>query len=217
MVIFNNCIGYYNYHSRRYSVLEYETCSYPDSKVHGANMGPTWVLSAPDGPHVGPMSLAIRLHIATISSLIILLYTFLFNIYQICHICIGSTLNCLYSFQRIYRYIMIDRRAIKLNKPWWSDVPAAQYLHILISRGRIVSTSVVLMQFQCKLMMIYQIHFMFSIENMFMFSVENINCIWDIIIIYRSKPGHGWQSCIPNFRVIELAANIYFTNTHLCS
>ena len=32
----------------------------PDSKVHGANMGPTWVLSAPDGPHVGPMNLAIR-------------------------------------------------------------------------------------------------------------------------------------------------------------
>ena len=32
----------------------------PDSQVHGANMGPTWVLSAPDGPHVGPMYLAIR-------------------------------------------------------------------------------------------------------------------------------------------------------------
>ena len=32
---------------------------YPDSKVHGANMGPIWVLSAPDGPHVGPMNLAI--------------------------------------------------------------------------------------------------------------------------------------------------------------
>ena len=31
----------------------------PDSKVHGANMGPTWDLSAPDGPHVGPMNLAI--------------------------------------------------------------------------------------------------------------------------------------------------------------
>ena len=28
--------------------------------VHGANMGPTWVLSAPDWPHVGPMNLAIR-------------------------------------------------------------------------------------------------------------------------------------------------------------
>ena len=32
----------------------------PDSKVHGVNMGPTWVLSAPDGPHVGPMNLAVR-------------------------------------------------------------------------------------------------------------------------------------------------------------
>ena len=32
---------------------------YPDSKVHGAKMGPTWVLSAPDGPHVDPMNLAI--------------------------------------------------------------------------------------------------------------------------------------------------------------
>ena len=32
---------------------------FPDSKVHGANMGPTWVLSAPDGPHVGPMNFAI--------------------------------------------------------------------------------------------------------------------------------------------------------------
>ena len=32
----------------------------PDNKVHEANMGPTWVLSVPDGPHVGPMNLAIR-------------------------------------------------------------------------------------------------------------------------------------------------------------
>ena len=27
--------------------------SNPESKVNGANMGPTWLLSAPDGPHVG--------------------------------------------------------------------------------------------------------------------------------------------------------------------
>ena len=32
----------------------------PDSKVHGANMGPTWVLASPGGPHVGPMNLVIR-------------------------------------------------------------------------------------------------------------------------------------------------------------
>ena len=37
------------------------TSNNPDSKVHGANMGPTWVLSAPDdGPHAGPMNLANR-------------------------------------------------------------------------------------------------------------------------------------------------------------
>ena len=34
--------------------------TYPYSKVHGANMGLTWVLSAPDWPLVGPMNLAIR-------------------------------------------------------------------------------------------------------------------------------------------------------------
>ena len=33
--------------------------TFPDSKVHGANMGPTWVLSSPGGPHVGPKNLAI--------------------------------------------------------------------------------------------------------------------------------------------------------------
>ena len=32
----------------------------PDSKVHGAYMGPTWVLLDPCGSHVGPMNLAIR-------------------------------------------------------------------------------------------------------------------------------------------------------------
>ena len=37
-----------------------EQSLYPDSKVHGANIRPTWVLSAPDGPHVCPMNLAIR-------------------------------------------------------------------------------------------------------------------------------------------------------------
>ena len=35
---------------------------YPDNKFHGANMGPTWVMSAPDGLHVVPMNLAIRVH-----------------------------------------------------------------------------------------------------------------------------------------------------------
>ena len=32
---------------------------YPDNKIPGANMGHTWVLLAPGGPHVGPMNLVI--------------------------------------------------------------------------------------------------------------------------------------------------------------
>ena len=34
--------------------------SMTDSKVYGGNIGPTWNLSAPDGPHVGSMNLAIK-------------------------------------------------------------------------------------------------------------------------------------------------------------
>ena len=33
--------------------------SIADSKVYGANMGPTWGRQDPDGPHVGPMHFAI--------------------------------------------------------------------------------------------------------------------------------------------------------------
>ena len=32
---------------------------FPDSKVHGANMGPIWGRHDPGGPNVGPMNFAI--------------------------------------------------------------------------------------------------------------------------------------------------------------
>ena len=31
----------------------------PDSKLHGANMGPIWGRQDPGGPHVGPINIAI--------------------------------------------------------------------------------------------------------------------------------------------------------------
>ena len=56
------CVNESPYKMLQWSVLKKTGSIHnvPDSKVHGANMGPTWYLSAPDGPHVGPMNLAIR-------------------------------------------------------------------------------------------------------------------------------------------------------------
>ena len=46
----DTCIGY----TSDNELTNYILCIYvPDSKVYGANMGPTRVLLAPDGPHVG--------------------------------------------------------------------------------------------------------------------------------------------------------------------
>ena len=47
---------------RQYKLTDTDWQKSPDSKIHGANMGPTWVLSAPDGPHVGAINLAIRVN-----------------------------------------------------------------------------------------------------------------------------------------------------------
>ena len=40
-------------------LLSNDSKNHPDSKVHGANMGPNWGRQDPGGPHVGPMNLAI--------------------------------------------------------------------------------------------------------------------------------------------------------------
>ena len=39
--------------------FSYSTVITPDSKVHGANMGPIWGRQDPGWPHVGPINLAI--------------------------------------------------------------------------------------------------------------------------------------------------------------
>ena len=39
--------------------MRYPWSMIPDSKVHGANMGPIWGRQDPGGPHVGHMNLAI--------------------------------------------------------------------------------------------------------------------------------------------------------------
>ena len=42
--------------------MEMKTGTYPNSNVHGVNMGPIWGRQDPGGPHVGPMNLPIWVH-----------------------------------------------------------------------------------------------------------------------------------------------------------
>ena len=64
-IIVNNLIKQINHSnfksSKQYqvSIIQFSHQNNPDSKVHGTNMGPTWVLSAPGRPHVSLMNLAI--------------------------------------------------------------------------------------------------------------------------------------------------------------
>ena len=39
--------------------MDYKQHAYPDSKAHGASMGPIWGRQDPGGPHVGPKNFAI--------------------------------------------------------------------------------------------------------------------------------------------------------------
>ena len=59
----------------------YKKYNGPDNKFHGTNMGPTWVLSAPDEPHVGPMDLAIRRGVCDIEFILIFVQDLYCNIH----------------------------------------------------------------------------------------------------------------------------------------
>ena len=80
----------------------------PDSKVRVANMGPTWVLAAPGGPHVGPMNLAIRACI------------YLANIYgKVVHS--KQWLDDSNSFSAIRHWILFDRVDLIMHYYWFDN------------------------------------------------------------------------------------------------
>ena len=41
------------------NIVSYPRPNFPDSKVHGADMGSIWGRQDPGGPHAGPMNFAI--------------------------------------------------------------------------------------------------------------------------------------------------------------
>ena len=55
--VYVTCSVESSYHGRMGQWINF--CVYPNSKVHGANMGPTWGRQGPGRPHVGPMNLVI--------------------------------------------------------------------------------------------------------------------------------------------------------------
>ena len=54
----------------------YFVIAIPDGRVHVANMGPTWVLSAPGGPMLAPWTLLLRIIIITVIITIITIIVF---------------------------------------------------------------------------------------------------------------------------------------------
>ena len=45
-------------HRKQWDPFPFISFTIPDSKIHGANMGPIWGRQDPGGPHVGPMNFA---------------------------------------------------------------------------------------------------------------------------------------------------------------
>ena len=72
-----------------------KSCAYPDSKVHGSNMGPIWDRQDPGGPHVCPMNFAIR----------VLLWTFC--IWYRMHTATHAALKTLHTFRNELKFVAL--------------------------------------------------------------------------------------------------------------
>ena len=97
----------------------------PDSEVHVANMGPTWVLSAPDGPRVGPMNFVIRDY--TLGRI---------GFIKDSHKCNSRIWNILYELYPWFRSrVRILGAKNFLNHDFWTRVHRFIYYRILRSRS----------------------------------------------------------------------------------
>ena len=74
---------------------------YPDSKIHGANMGPTWGRQDPGGPHVRPMNFAIWVYILPSSATLSVLCNY-FTENLKCHDRTALYFRMSYNYNRIW-------------------------------------------------------------------------------------------------------------------
>ena len=75
---------------------------YPDSKVHGTNMGPIWGRQDPGGPHVGPMNFVIWVSLVVIWDDTLLIQTYTKTRYLFTY---GQRLVTLFPYHDITCYI----------------------------------------------------------------------------------------------------------------
>ena len=93
---------------------------FPDSKVHGTNMGSTWALSAPDGPHVGPMNLAFRFAMKSQRVFMILTPWYQGSFLRVYSFSVGFV--CSVSCRRVLLYRLLARApaSVFVFKTGWS-------------------------------------------------------------------------------------------------
>ena len=112
--------------SKNGSIMERQQCNpslrlhhYPDSKVHGANMGPIWSRQDPGGPHVGPMNFAIWVAVAVKAQTIIHTYA---SQYKIDKHCISDyRVRVKLSQRESYRwYACTTILPTAWHIPWWN-------------------------------------------------------------------------------------------------
>ena len=77
-------------------------CAIPDSKLHGANMGPIWGRQDPGGPHVGPMNLAFWDVLARVNhrvrQAVIHVGAWYMLLFMFTHIVVSDYIECLKKF-----------------------------------------------------------------------------------------------------------------------
>ena len=101
---------------------------YPNSKIHGPNMGPTKVLSAPDGPHVGLMNLVIWV---VKVSLCCMMTSSNGNIFRVTGpLCGEFTGPGEFPTQRtgtrsfdVFFHLRLNKRLSKQPRGWWFETP----------------------------------------------------------------------------------------------
>ena len=62
-------------------LMPWQFMTFPDSKVHGVDMGPFWGRQDPCGPHVGPMNFAIWVATLSRRTSAAMLLTYFFRIF----------------------------------------------------------------------------------------------------------------------------------------